>query len=204
MKNSSLSDESINPILLNPKCRSTNLLIRHLHEKHKHAGTSLITTIFLDYYWTPKARQLIKTIIRSCYKCRRYQALPYKLPDMPSFPSNRVNVSSPFTHIGVDYLGPTHIKSNQETKKIWIMIITCLSTRAIYLDAIIDLSAITFINSIRRFVARRGKPNTVISDNGRCFVLSAKLLSNQKEALEIEQYFSNEQIKWTFIPDFSP
>jgi hypothetical protein len=41
-----------------------------------------------------------------------------------------------------------------------------LSIRAIHLDLTLALDAVSFLNVFRRFVARRGKPVTCLSDQG--------------------------------------
>lgn len=56
--------------------------------------------------------------------------------------------------------------------KVWVSLFTCLSTRVIYLEITNNLSAEFFINVFCRFVARREKPESVTSDNGKQFVLA--------------------------------
>lgn len=46
-----------------------------------------------------------------------------------------------------------------------------------HLEAVSDLSKEAYVMTFRRFVARRGKPAEVFSDNGRNFVAAAKVLS---------------------------
>ena len=46
---------------------------------------------------------------------------------------------------------------------------TCLSIRAIHLEVTHSLDTDSFINAMRRFIARRGQPEEVRSDNvGNC------------------------------------
>ena len=71
-----------------------------------------------------------------------------------------------FSSIGVDFAGPLYVKNPE---KAWICLYTCCATRAVHLDILTDLSTDSFIRSFRRFVARRGFPNRVISDNGKTF-----------------------------------
>lgn len=60
--------------------------------------------------------------------------------------------------------------------------------------------------TLRRFIARRGKPNEIFSDNGRNFVAAAKELGtflNTNEHL-LSDFAAQEGIKFNFIPAYSP
>ena len=52
----------------------------------------------------------------------------------------------------------------------------CCVVRAVHLDLVPDMSALTFIRSFKRFAARRGLPSRVISDNGKAFKAAAKMI----------------------------
>ena len=57
-----------------------------------------------------------------------------------------------------------------KTYKCWIALYTCASTRGIILDVVPSLDEIAFVGSFQKFIARRGAPKYVISDNGKCFI----------------------------------
>ena len=61
------------------------------------------------------------------------------------------------------------------------VLFTCLSTRAIHLEVAHSLDTDSFINAMRRFIARRGQPEEVRSDNGGNFVRGEREL---REAIE--------------------
>ena len=48
----------------------------------------------------------------------------------------------------------------------WGCILTCLVTRAVHIEIAHSMDASSFINALRRFVARRGKPAVIYTDNG--------------------------------------
>ena len=86
------------------------------------------------------------------------------------------------------------MKDNQP-HKARILLITCLTTRAIYLEPTTSLKAENFLHIFRRFISRRGKPIKIISDNGTTFQLITKLFQSINLTATIE---------WKFIPQFSP
>ncbi|VDK89249.1 unnamed protein product [Onchocerca ochengi] len=56
-------------------------------------------------FWIPKGRSEVKRILNKCRACKRWTTKPFKLPDMPNLPENRVTRSRTFAHVGLDYLG---------------------------------------------------------------------------------------------------
>lgn len=80
---------------------------------------------------------------------------------------------------------------------------------AVHLELVTDLTSESFIASLRRFVARRGKPLELLSDNGTSFVGASnelKALTRCLSAIEAKliNYCSSEGIAWKFIPPPSP
>lgn len=81
--------------------------------------------------------------------------------------------------------------------------------QSIHLELVSDLTTEAFIASLRRFIARRGKPKQIWSDNGTNFTgakselhLLGKFLKDNNNALANE--VQNEGISWSFIPSYSP
>ena len=74
-------------------------------------------------------------------------------------------------------MGPLYTKSifyydsveEDDICKCYVTLYTCASTRGIILDLVPDTSSKQFISSFRRFIARRGCPNEMLSDNGTAF-----------------------------------
>ena len=60
--------------------------------------------------------------------------------------------------------------------KRYHVLFTCLTTRVIHIEVVYSLDTDSFINSMHRFIARRGEPEQMGSDNGRNFVRGKKEL----------------------------
>lgn len=54
------------------------------------------------------------------------------------------------------------------------------------------------MSSLKRFKARRGRPNTFCSDNGRIFVGAAKLLKTIMADEKLQDYLVHFEIRWKF------
>jgi hypothetical protein len=78
-----------------------------------------------------------------------------------------------------------------------------LSTRAIHIEIAFTMDTDSFINSLRRFIARRGKPELIRSDNGTNFTAGNKELKQAiKEWNEdkIHEFLLQRSITWKFNP----
>ncbi|KXJ07929.1 hypothetical protein AC249_AIPGENE13494 [Exaiptasia diaphana] len=79
-----------------------------------------------------------------------------------------------------------------------------LSTiRAIHLEVLHSMATDSFVNSLMRFIARRGKPESIRSDNGTNFVAGNKEIAQaieQWNSQRISEFLLQRQIKWLFNP----
>ncbi|UYV66827.1 hypothetical protein LAZ67_4003014 [Cordylochernes scorpioides] len=161
------------PIVM-PSNGVTGQLIWSYHRLMCHAGVQSLHANLRERYWILNSRRTIRNGIRPCARCRRFRAQPCYVEEGP-LPKDRVRVGPAFDVTGVDMTGPLHLKGN---KKYWIAIFTCATYRAIHLELCISLTTETFIGAMRRFVARRGRPSTIYSDNGLNFVGCKNLFSS--------------------------
>ena len=92
---------------------------------------------------------------------------------MTPWPRERVSKATPFTYTGLDYLGPLYIKEKAETSKVWICLFTCLTVHAIHLEIIQDMPTYKFSLALCRFIARKGMPKEITSDNASKFKVTA-------------------------------
>ena len=122
---------------------------------------------------------------------------------MGDLPAARVNVARPFEHCGLDYCGPMYVKRFRKTEKRYILLITCLASRAVHLELAGALDTDCFLMALRRFIARRGSPASITSDNGSNLVSGERELRealNELDQVRISDELSSRRIQWTFIP----
>lgn len=118
------------------------------------------------------------------------------MPPVAPLPKERVTMSKPFTYTGVDYLGPIYIRTEGEMEKRWACLYTCLAVRAVHLEVVTNLTAEECLLAMRRFIATRGTPEMILSDNATCFKLTAEVME--------EQFCIKNKIKWKFIVELAP
>ena len=145
----------------------------------------------------------VKSVLRGCFDYKRRQA-PLGEQQMADLPTDRVTpVKPPFTFVGVDCFGPFVVRRGRSHVKRYGVLFTCLSIRAIHLEVAHRLDTDSFINAMRRFIARRGQPEEVRSDNGGNFVRGEREL---REAIEgwnqnkIGEFLLQRNVRWKFNP----
>jgi len=123
---------------------------------------------------------------------------------MASLPEDRITPSKPaFTYVGVDCFGPFTVRRGRTTAKRYGVLFTCLVIRAVHIEVVLSMDTESFINALRRFIARRGRPEEIRSDNGGNFVKGERELREavqQWNQGQIHEYLLQHNIKWIFNP----
>ena len=190
------------PVVLRPNSEVTRLIVIDLHERCMHAGLNHTLNLLKEKFWMPKARAAVKKVIWRCAHCRNRRAAPV-FPKMADLPKERFDTSRPFSSVGLDFLGPVQVRKFRKTEKRYILLVTCLSTRAVHLEVAESLDTSSFLMALRRFIARRGRPTIIWSDNGTNLVGGEREL---REAIgkwnqeQIHDALSQKNIHWKFNP----
>lgn len=200
------------PLVLSSKHNLTKLIFSFEHIRLMHAGPQLLLASIRQRYWPISGRNLAKQTVRNCLTCYRFKPNPIN-PIMGMLPEHRVMPLSPFQITGVDYAGPFLIKDRKgrgcKTSKCYLCLFVCFSTKALHLELATDMTTEAFIASLRRFIARRGRPIHIYSDNGSTFVGAQRELQILSEFIrannvKIVEHAATENITWHFIPPYSP
>jgi hypothetical protein len=67
--------------------------------------------------------------------------------------------------VGFDFFGPCNITIHRRKEKRYVLLFTCLNTRAVHLEVTASLDLSSFLIAFASFSARRGRPSVVYSDN---------------------------------------
>ncbi|XP_066156028.1 uncharacterized protein [Euwallacea fornicatus] len=212
LRNSAYQFNKKHPMLLSPKHRLTRMLCEHEHRRLMHAGPQLLLASLREKYWVVAARNLIRAVVRNCVTCSRFNP-QYLAPLMGDLPPSRLTGGSVFAFVGVDYMGPLNIRDKRgrgaRLSKCYVSVFICFATKALHLELVSDLSSESFLLAFRRFVARRGRPSHVYSDNGTNFVGANRELAELghfliKESSKLANSYAQEGVQWHFIPPQSP
>lgn len=174
-------------------------LVTHSHIQTLHGGVGLTMANVRERYWIPRLRSMTKRVIKRCYGCKRFQATAFTDPPPGNLPRDRTEGSSPFQVVGVDYAGPIKYRTSKNREgKAYILLYACSLTRAVYLELTKTLETEEFIATLKRLIARKGRPEKIYSDNGKTFVGAAKWLRTVTKDERLNDFLAKMNVKWQF------
>eukprot|EP00105_Crassostrea_gigas_P022480 XP_011442016.1 PREDICTED: uncharacterized protein LOC105338534 [Crassostrea gigas] len=125
---------------------------------------------------------------------------------MADLPLDRLTPGPPFTSVGLDVFGPWPVvtrktRGGSAQNKRWAVLFSCLTTRAVHIEVIEDMSSSCFINALRRFVALRGPVKLFRSDKGTNFIGAVNDLNVNAINVEdkmVQTYLKDNRATWLF------
>ena len=133
-------------------------LAEDAHLRTLHEGVSLTMAKVRQRHWIPRLRRLAKKVRKACHGCRRFQIQALDNPPAGNLPKDRTDGKGAFKVIGIDFAGPLKYRKRQKV------------------ELLPNMEKTEFLRSLQRFIARRGRPEKIYSDNGGTFVGAAKWL----------------------------
>ncbi|KAK4322627.1 hypothetical protein Pmani_006604 [Petrolisthes manimaculis] len=187
-------------ILLPTTHKLTDLCIKDVHDRD-HGGVESTLCKLQAKFWIPQARKLIKATKSRCVTCRKLEKKVIG-QSMGPVPKERLKPSPAFYYSALDLFGPLMIKDTVKgrcRRKVYGIILNCLSTRASYVDLVEGYDADSLITTLRRFIAVRGFPRSMYSDYGSQLKLASKEIGCMNRYHEKLAQFGNEGgLEWNF------
>ena len=134
-------------------CREA--VLTELHEGHP--GISRMKSLARMYVWWPGISNDIASTVRHCLECQQQQPTPAVAPLHPwSWPTR------PWARLHLDYAGPFQGK----------MILVLIDAHSKWIEAVSTPQATSqaVMEELRPLFAKFGIPETIVTDNGTCFV----------------------------------
>lgn len=127
---------------------------------------------------------------------------------MDDLPTDRFSAVRPFYICGVDFCGPINVSLRIRGRppiKMYIAIFVCFASKAVHIELVPDLSTNCFIIALRSFIARRGVPRRIYSDNATNFLGARNQLQDLLKAFEeqrsqLQSFAAETGMDWQFIP----
>lgn len=201
-----------NPIILPAKHHVTTLIVRKLHEDVRHQGRHITEGhIRSSGFWIVGGKRLISSVLHKCVTCRKLRKKPehQKMSDLPE--DRLIPGQPPFSSVGVDIFGPWNIitrrtRGGVANSKRWAALFTCLTTRAVHIEVVEEMTSSSFINAFRRLIAIRGPVQVLRSDRGTNFIGAAKELKVNVINVEedhLHNFLNEQRTTWIFNPPHS-
>lgn len=111
--------------------------------------------------------------------------------------------------MGSDYAGYFEIKTsmrrNAPTTKGYIALFICLTTKALHLELVCSLTTAEFVMAFENFIARRGIPALLYTDNGTNFIGAEKEIKKLNRQMfeqnnALTRLFAENHIEFRTIP----
>ena len=172
---SQVNGEQKHPIILPKGHPFVRALVKYMHTENRHMGVDQLHFLIRERYWILQARQLIRSTVRGCLSCARLTARR-RHPKMSALPPGRTTLDAKhpcWTFVGVDLTGEIKLKRTGRglgsPEKGYIVLYTCMSSRAVYLDLITSNTTEDFLMSFKRLCGENGLPQRMFSDQAGYF-----------------------------------
>jgi hypothetical protein len=208
-----LPEETRRPIILLAKNKLARLIVMEAHWKYEHAvSRSLVLSVLHKTFIIIGLTKLVKSISASCIICQKARAKP--VDQIMSPLHNRLGIPNrAFAETGIDFAGPFEtIQGRGKKRKIhFVLVLTCLQTRAVHFEATENQKTSSVINALSRFTSCKGRPSIIVSDNQTSFKSTDRDLKDfyqhflqNKEIIGDVLNKEEEPIEWIFIPPRAP
>ncbi|XP_026101210.1 uncharacterized protein LOC113072449 isoform X1 [Carassius auratus] len=194
------------PIVLDSRHPAVKLLLQDFDKRLCHPGPDRVFAEIRRKYWVLRGRAAIRILQHACTECQRLRAKP-TFPKMADLPVARLRLYKPAFHsTGMDCFGPFLVKIGRRVEKRWGILYKCLTTQALHVDLLNSLDTDSFLMSLRRFIARRGSPVELLSDQGTNFRGGERELCEAFQAMspDLQRKLAPQKIAFHFNPPAAP
>ena len=187
------------PVFISDSTLLEEKLVAKAHKTTLHGGITLTMAEIRQKFWISRLRKLTKRVLKSCWRCKRFRATPFPNPPIAPLPTDRTQGSTAFDVIGVDFAGPiTYRRQRNKEDKAYVVLYSCSLTSAVFLELLSSLEVGEFIQSLKRLIARRGRPSKIYSDNAKIFVAAAKWVEKSQRDDSFNDFLVGHSIVWQF------
>ena len=211
LQNSNLGYHFKHPILLPHRHWVTELYICKTHSDSGHFGPDLVFGVLQQDkgLWPIGGTGTIRHYTKDCIGCIvRRQIKGNQL--MAPLPAYRLKpFAHVFTYTASDFAGPFCIVVGRSTVRRWLCVFVCLTTTAIRIELVADLTTSAFLNAFRRFLCSTGfRTKFMRTDNGTNYDGANNVLKREVQTslaqLQPSKYAQNKMDEWEVEWEFGP
>ena len=156
----SMTDDQRFPLLVSHRSKMATLAINDAHKRTLHGGPTATVAEMRRQIWVTQAMKKASACIKKCVTCFRFNSGPTQQL-MGDLPSSRIEVPErAFSCVGLDFAGPLTFKNGTECVKGYVAVFICFASKAVHLEAVSSLTSDAMVAALRRFIARRGYPQS--------------------------------------------
>ena len=182
-----LRDSLKNPVILPKIGHITELIIRHAHEKtHRSRRGVTSNELRSNGCWIINGNAAVRHFISRCVRCR-YLRVTAGEQKMTNLPTSRVDLATPFSYCAVNCFGPWYVREGRREVKRYGTLFTCMAFRAIHIEVAHSMETDSFLQALRRVIARRGPIRELRSGQGTNFVGAKNELKRALQEMDDEK-----------------
>ena len=187
------------PVYLPTNSQFSRKLVENAHLTTHHGGVPATMAEVRKRCWIPKLRRLVKQVRSKCHGCVRFRARSYHRPPPGRLPATRTQGEASFQVLGVDFAGLIrYVMKGKAERKVYLMLYACSLTRAVHLELLKSLEVVQFLPSLKRLIARRGRPQVIYSDNATTFKAVSNWLRKAMGDESLNGFLTEREIHWRF------
>ena len=177
------------------------------HENVAHSGRSMALDNFQkNGLWVINANSVVQRTILRCVTCCRLRGV-FGYQKMADLPKDRRIEAPPFTHCRVDICGTFVIQERTSDLKQYCALFTYFAHRTVHIEDVNAMDTDSFIQTWRRFIARRRTIWFIRSDNEINFVGTSNGLKKALDEMnheQIRQHLLESETDWVKWQQNSP
>ena len=195
--------DCINPILLAKNNWLTTAIIQEAHSKMSHSGLYPVLKELRKDFWIVHYYSTVKKVLKDCITCRKIHEPPIKI-NQNEYREFRANPhKKPFSSVFMDYIGPFTVKVQSVRKKVWLLAITCLWSRAVNLKICSSANCKDFLRAIQLHIYEYGVFQFCISDLGSQIQAGANIITAFFNDFETNKFFESNGVKSTSFQHYA-
>jgi hypothetical protein len=183
-----LPTSQVFPVLLSRDSALTKLIIQDIHSSLSHGGVYCVLKQLRSQFWIRGCFSLVRRLLRECIVCKRLNARPIKL-NQSAYRDFRLNPPSRvFSYIFIDYMGPWLTVLGSCKVKVWVLVITCLWSRAINLKICTSANVDCFLRALQLHIYEHGMFQLCVSDLGSQITAGSTKIANFLDDFETHKF----------------
>ena len=95
----------------------------------------------------------------------------------------------------VDHMGPFNVKVAGNNQKVWVLLVTCLFSRAVSVNICLSLDTSAFLRAFHLHVLKYGLPKLILSDPGSSIVAGVNVIKDFLNDFETKSFLEKNGIK---------
>ena len=190
------------PMILPRKDEVVKTLIRHLHESNMHCSRTQTFYHLKSRFYLLGGKTAVNELVDRCVRCQWLSKQPLT-QKMGALPAERVNPAVPFSTSGIDVAGPFPTSYGRKSGKRWVLVISCLCTRALCLLSLKSMDSSAVIRALTKFNSFYPGLKKIVSDNGTNFRGAGREIDealNEWAKLAENKELLEQGIQWEFGP----